>query len=399
MNKKIFLLINVFIMLICCFGCTKSVNENALKYRNGRCVAFYPENNEEIKDYAVSLCEDGEERIYDYQKDEVSDVFVISYLDGKKFFVNEDDTPLDLKITGGASILSNHLRYEMKKAGRDEAYTSAFMLETAEDELDLDKISGHIRDDDVVLYFAEYEQEIILPLSYLKVLTGIDPGVRQREDDEKLVYIDPKRPMLAITYDDGPYDKVDLLLYDLFDRYGSRATFYSVGSRMSKRELDSIARGISLGMEFGSHSEYHDNLNKLSAGDARDTVYDPIDYVKKKLDYEMKTYRPPYGVRNREMEKIITIPAVLWSVDSRDWSNRDAEITYDNIMAQIDDHDVILMHSLYMSSEEASEKLVPDLIDMGYQLVTVTELMEVLGIKPEDVTYFCDEASIHYAMR
>ena len=234
---------------------------------------------------------------------------------------------------------------------------------------------------------------------FLKELTGIDPGTRQTQEDERLVYIDPERPMLAITYDDGPYKKVDMLLYDLFDRYGGRATFYSVGSRMSKSELDSIAYGISLGMEFGSHTENHENLGKLSANSARRTVYEPIDYVKKKLGYEMKTYRPPYGVRNSDMEQIISIPAVLWSVDSKDWSNRDADITYDKIMDQIDNYDVILMHSLYMSSEQASEKLVPELIDRGYQLVTVTELMEQLGVEVSDITYFADETSIHYAMR
>ncbi len=397
MSRK--LLIFLCALLLCCSGCTKSINENAEKYRNGRCVAFYPANNEEVREYAVSLCESREERIYDYQKKKSGDLYAISYLDGRIFYVNEDDTKPELTMTGGEAILSNHLRYEMKKAGKDIAYTSQFWLDTAPDALDLSKITGLIEHDAITVYYEEYDQTVRLPMLFLKELTGIDPGTRQTDEDERLVYIDPERPMLAITYDDGPYKKVDTLLYDLFDRYGGRATFYSVGSRMSKSELDSIAYGISLGMEFGSHTENHENLGKLSANSAKRTVYEPIDYVKKKLGYEMKTYRPPYGVRNSDMEQIISIPAVLWSVDSKDWSNRDADITYDKIMDQIDNYDVILMHSLYMSSEQASEKLVPELIDRGYQLVTVTELMEQLGVEVSNITYFADETSIHYAMR
>ena len=37
------------------------------------------------------------------------------------------------------------------------------------------------------------------------------------------------------------------------------------------------------------------------------------------------------------------------------------------------------MHSLYMSSALASQRIVPELIDRGFQLVTVSELLEAKG--------------------
>ena len=79
------------------------------------------------------------------------------------------------------------------------------------------------------------------------------------------------------------------------------------------------------------------------------------------------------------------MPAILWSVDSRDWSNRDADITYSRIIDNVSDGDIVLMHSLYMSSAEATQKLVPKLMDMGYQLVTVSELMEYRGIDADKI--------------
>ena len=185
--------------------------------------------------------------------------------------------------------------------------------------------------------------------------------------------------MVALTYDDGPYRKVDAVLYETLHRYGARATFYSVGSRMSRDELDSIREGIALGNEFGSHTEYHASLAKQSVEEARWAVMETVDYVHEKLGYEMKTYRPPYGSRNRELENVIGMPAVLWTVDSKDWSNRDEDITYDRIMNSVEDGDIVLMHSLYMSSAEASKRLIPELIDLGYQLVTVSELLEYKG--------------------
>ncbi|MBR3005222.1 MAG: polysaccharide deacetylase family protein, partial [Erysipelotrichaceae bacterium] len=206
-----------------------------------------------------------------------------------------------------------------------------------------------------------------------------------RDDFEKKIYIDPKRPMVALTYDDGPYETVDSILYEILDAYGGRATFYAVGSRMTKAELDSIKRGIGLGMEFGSHSENHESLSKQDVEEAAWAIMEPVNYVKEKLGYEMKTYRPPYGNRNYELEEVIGMPAVLWTLDSKDWSNRDEDITHDKIINNIEDGDIVLMHSLYMSSANATRRLVPELIDEGYQLVTVSELLEYKGYDIENL--------------
>ena len=53
------------------------------------------------------------------------------------------------------------------------------------------------------------------------------------------------------------------------------------------------------------------------------------------------------------------------------------------------DGQVILMHSLYGSSAEATEILVPWLLEQGYQLVTVSELMQVrCGTQPQPHLYY-----------
>ena len=185
--------------------------------------------------------------------------------------------------------------------------------------------------------------------------------------------------MVAITYDDGPYRTVDEVIYDTFRRYDARATFYVAGYRMSQTEIDSIEEGIQMGMEFGSHSENHSNLSLLDAYEARAAIMEPVSYVYEKLGYRMRTYRPPYGSRNYEMEDIIDMPAILWTVDTRDWYYRDEETTYQRALADIKDGDIVLMHSLYMSSALASQRIVPELIDRGFQLVTVSELLEAKG--------------------
>ena len=373
----------VFLLLLT--GCAKSANKDAEKYRNGKCVAFYPPESQAAKAYAEDLCTDGKERIFDYVIEKAGDIYRISYMDGNVIYVNEDMSDLKVKITDGNEMLSDMLRYEMKEKGIDEAYTSAFWLNSAPEALDLTHIEAEIEDEALFLHFRDFDYTLKLPLGYMRKLSGIDPGVAPLEDYEKKIYVDPDRPMIALTYDDGPYQKVDAILFETFNRYGARATFYSVGSRMSRDELYSIQKGIELGMEFGSHTEEHVSLSKQDLDEARRAVKEPVEYVRDKLHYEMKTYRPPYGNRNYELESIIGMPAVLWSVDSKDWSNRDEDATYNKVMNNIKDGDIVLMHSLYMSTARATERLVPDLIDEGYQLVTVSELFRYKGCNTDRV--------------
>lgn len=367
------------VLLLTLSACARSENEGAEKYTNGKCTVFYPGENMTIRDYAMSLCESKEELLYDYKVEKAGDYLKLSYQNGRYFYLNKDMSDLEFKVIDGAEMLSDMLRYEMKKNEIDEAYTTRFWLNSDKDSLELSDIDIEVNDDHLKLDFRDFDYTMDLPLGYLKMLTGKDLGFEELHDYEKQSYLSPNRPMVAITYDDGPYRTVDEVLYQIFSKYDAKATFYVAGYRMSANEMENIAEGIKLGMEFGSHSENHENLSTLGAYEAKATIMEPVNYVYQKLGYEMKTYRPPYGARNYDMEDIIDMPAILWSVDTKDWANRDEDITYERAVADVEDGDVILMHSLYMSSARASERIVPELIDQGFQLVTVSQLLEYKG--------------------
>ena len=367
------------ILLSSLTSCAKSENEGAEKYKNGRCVAFYPSGHEASMDHAMKLCENGDDLLFDYKIEKAGDYFTITYGDGTYFYVDKDLNDLTFNVIGGAKTLSNILRYEMKKDEIDEAYTSGFWLNTDKDELNLEHIDLHLEDDHIDLIFNDFDYSLSLPKTYLKKFSGKDLGFGDAPDYEFKEYISMNRPMVALTYDDGPYRRVDEVIYEALSKYNARATFYSVGSRMSQNELENIAEGIELGMEYGSHTENHANLSQLDAYEARYTVMEPVNYLYNKLGYQMKTYRPPYGSRNYDLEDIIDMPAILWTVDTKDWANRDEDTTYYRAIDNVEDGDVVLMHSLYMSSAYATERIVPELIDMGFQLVTVSELLTYKG--------------------
>ena len=52
------------------------------------------------------------------------------------------------------------------------------------------------------------------------------------------------------------------------------------------------------------------------------------------------------------------------------------------------DGDIILMHEIYSPSVDAAEKVIPELIKRGFQLVTVSEMAQAKGVSLEPGTVY-----------
>ena len=92
--------------------------------------------------------------------------------------------------------------------------------------------------------------------------------------------------------------------------------------------------------------------------------------------------RPPGGYINDNtlaVLKNLGMPAIMWSIDTRDWQHRNPQKTIETVLTQVKDGDIILMHDLYETTAQAAEVLIPELTARGYQLVTVSELASYRG--------------------
>ena len=70
---------------------------------------------------------------------------------------------------------------------------------------------------------------------------------------------------------------------------------------------------------------------------------------------------------------------ILWSVDSQDWLSADPNAVLDLCRKQITDGSIVLFHDKLNATRTAVETLVPWLLEQGYELVTVSELLESRG--------------------
>lgn len=190
--------------------------------------------------------------------------------------------------------------------------------------------------------------------------------------------INPNKPMVALTFDDGPSQYTPRIL-DVLNENNSKGTFFVVGSSINRnKELLTVM--IEDGHEIGNHSYNHKDLTAISHEELYRQIVGTDDLLEIATGHRTTIMRPPYGRNNVEMNKILYKPIILWSLDTRDWENRNAETIKNNILDNVKDGDIILMHDLYDSTAEAVETVVPELIKRGYQLVTVSELMEYRGL-------------------
>lgn len=191
--------------------------------------------------------------------------------------------------------------------------------------------------------------------------------------------IDPNKPVVALTYDDGPYTPVTNRILDTLEKCGARATFFVVGSRVAEYS-DCIKRENALGCEIGNHTYNHINLPSASDSTIINEISKTDSLIKKYSGQEVKIVRAPGGAVSQRVKNTVSHPLVNWSVDTLDWSHRTASKTVANIKSKVKDGSIVLMHDLYPSTASATETIVPYLVKEGYQLVTVSEMMEVKGI-------------------
>lgn len=185
-------------------------------------------------------------------------------------------------------------------------------------------------------------------------------------------------PMIALTFDDGPYPKVTGHILDVLEKNGVCATFFVLGSRIEGHE-DMLTRMDELGCEIGNHSFSHADLTRLSKADCQRELSDTDAEIRRVTGHEASVVRPPYGYYNKTVMSAAERPLILWTVDTNDWRGKAPGEIADYVIQQAKEGSVILMHDQQMQTADAMEMIIPTLIEEGFRFVTVSELIRLTG--------------------
>ncbi len=161
---------------------------------------------------------------------------------------------------------------------------------------------------------------------------------------------------------------------EIFKKYNVHATFF-VGGCWVAQNPEYLQKIVADGHEIGNHGYFHKEHSKLTYQQNVDEMVTCSKLVFEYCGVFPKLFAPPSGDFSSDTLKAAKdngYKTIMWSRDTIDWRDKDANIVYSRATKNVSGGELILMHPT-QHSLQALEKIVKYLIDNNLQPVTVSE--------------------------
>ena len=216
--------------------------------------------------------------------------------------------------------------------------------------------------------------------------------------DVDISWIDPDKPMVAISFDDGaksadPSSSSMRIINAIADS-GFHSTFFYVGNWITENNKEEVRYAFQKGMEIANHSTTHPKLTEISADEIR-KEFDTTDTKLASIigTNPSKLLRLPYLACNQTVQSTLSdVPLITCSIDTADWNGATSQQIINTIKSAMDNgtlkNSIVLCHETYDSTAEAMEYLAPYLKSKGWQIVSISEMFAVNGKELEGGTVY-----------
>ncbi len=196
---------------------------------------------------------------------------------------------------------------------------------------------------------------------------------------------DRNQHRVAVTMDDCYEFEYVKKAWELISSYGGSITFYPVGDLLKEDKVSQADREMwqaiaASSSEIGTHTHHHKRMTK-------ETQFNQILYSKYPqhvidhllgYHYPLRTLRPPFGSHDatfqKQLEKVGYTHVILWDVDSTD---------ADEVKKNVQNGSIILFHAR-KADWYCLQKVIPWLAEQGYEMVTISELLNLPPLEPTD---------------
>lgn len=185
-------------------------------------------------------------------------------------------------------------------------------------------------------------------------------------------------PYIAMTFDDGPSEKLTPELLDILKEHHIHATFFVVGENAA-RFPDILQREVREGHEIGNHSWSHPAFAKMSESAVRRELQKTDDAIRAAIGHSPVLLRPPYGSITPHQKQWIHADfgydIILWDVDPLDWRRPGPSVVMNRIVQGARPGSIILSHDIHAGTIKAMPETFDKLQAKGFKFVTVSELI------------------------
>lgn len=194
---------------------------------------------------------------------------------------------------------------------------------------------------------------------------------------------DRARPVLALTFDDGPSESTPALL-EILARHEIRATFFMCGANV--RRCPAVARAVaSAGHEIGNHTDSHPRLSFRSPEFIYRELVLAQESIRQTTGAIPRLFRAPYGVRwigLRSAQRRLGLLGVMWTVIGRDW-RWPAQSIVQLLIRRAANGAIMCLHDGrtiecapdIRETITAVESVIPVLKERGFQFGTVSQIL------------------------
>ena len=186
---------------------------------------------------------------------------------------------------------------------------------------------------------------------------------------------------VALTFDDGPHPRYTHAILEVLKEYGVSATFFVIGVNVENYP-EAFEEIVDSGCEIGNHTYSHKNVTSMSESEMERELSMTEAAIMKHTDIKPTLFRPPQGAYDARAEKLTKAKGydiILWSIDTLDWAHTPPDKISASVVSSLDRGDIILMHDYTShgnSAIEALRRIIPQLLEGGYEFVTVSELIK-----------------------
>ena len=182
---------------------------------------------------------------------------------------------------------------------------------------------------------------------------------------------------IALTLD-GTWgaDYTDELLA-IFSEYDISVSFFFAGYWLE--EYPEMVKKITrAGHEVENHTYTHPHCTKISRQQLIEELEDTSQLIEKLTGRRPRFFRPPFGEYDNKVittSRALDYQVVQWSLDTLDWKEPGTDFIVNRILENTGPGEIVLMHNNAPQTPEALRRVIPKLLDRGFEIVPLSELI------------------------
>lgn len=210
------------------------------------------------------------------------------------------------------------------------------------------------------------------------------PALRASRAPAQYNSVPMSRPIVALTFDDGPHPELTPKLLDILRQNGVRATFFVIGRNVDAHP-DIARRIVAEGHEISNHTYNHPALTSLGSARVRQEIANTSAAILRATGRSPTNMRPPYGAINDRVRASLVrehgLDVIMWSCDPLDWKRPGADVVRRRLVDGAAPGGILLAHDIHPGTIDAVPGVIAELKAKGYGFATVSQLLALGSTK------------------